>query len=143
MSSCVIVASRSAHERCTGALSSAKARFNSPVRSAQESARAVPRVIAGMMHHTMNLFSGAVKRETHELCRVVLRLRLVAGAAASRRRCALNHGAASLSCPGDDWHGACSTLTAGGRRAPRTWCRRGGHVVKRYVEIGWLCIGGL
>src|SRR5918911_4319282 len=81
MSSCMIVASRSAHERCTGELSSAKARFNSSVRAAQESARAVPRVIAGMMHHTMNLFSGAVKRETHELCRAVLRLRLVAGAA--------------------------------------------------------------
>src|SRR3954451_15360588 len=81
MSSCMIVASRSAHERCTGALSSAKARFNSPVRSAQESARAVRRVMAGMIHHTMNLFNGAVKREIHELCRAVLRLRLVAGAA--------------------------------------------------------------
>src|ERR671938_1524255 len=138
MSSCVIVASRSAHERCTGALSSAKARFNSPVRSAQESARAGPRVIADMMHHTMNLFNGAVKRETHALCRAVRRLRLVAAADASCRRCALNHGAAPLPRPGDDWHGACSTLTAGGQRAPRTCCRRGSHLVKSYEELGWL-----
>jgi hypothetical protein len=49
-----------------------------------------------MMNHTMNLFSGVVKWETHELYRSVPRLLLVAGAAQAAGD-VRNHGVAPLS----------------------------------------------